>query len=198
MSNSSGLKQSDVFKLVERISALVRSEERRKCAELGLQQVHLQILDYLARCNRFSDTAAALTNYLGLTKGTVSSSLQVMEGKGLIAKSIDAGDKRVVHLSLSHKGRELLSLACPADLFARASALLNSDYDEVLSTAFAQVLTALQKANRSQAFGLCKTCRHFTAKDNNFMCALTQQPLSVSDSEKICQEHSLAERESKK
>lgn len=193
MSNPSGLKQSDVFKLVERISALIRSEERRKCAELGLQQVHLQILDYLARCNRFSDTAAALTNYLGLTKGTVSSSLQIMEGKGFIVKTVDAVDKRVVHLSLSDKGRELLSLACPADLFNRASVLLNRDQDDAVNTAFAQVLTALQKANRSQAFGLCKTCKHFTVKDEGFMCALTQQRLSVSDSEKICQEHSLAE-----
>lgn len=193
MSNPSGLKQSDVFKLVERISALLRSEERRKCAELGLQQVHLQILDYLARCNRFSDTAAALTNYLGLTKGTVSSSLQIMESKGFVNKTVDAVDKRVVHLSLSDKGRELLTMACPADLFNRASALLNPDQDEAVNSAFAQVLTALQKANRSQAFGLCKTCRHFTVTDDGFKCALTKQALSVADSEKICQEHSLAD-----
>ncbi|MGR8934251.1 MAG: MarR family winged helix-turn-helix transcriptional regulator [Gammaproteobacteria bacterium] len=193
MSDPSGLKQSDVFKLVERITALIRSEERRKCAELGLQQVHLQILDYLARCNRFSDTAAALTNYLGLTKGTVSSSLQIMDSKGLIVKTVDSIDKRVVHLSLSSKGRELLSLACPADLFNRASALLSREHDHAVNAAFAQVLAALQRANRSQAFGLCKTCKHFTVKDDAFMCALTMQSLSVSDSEKICQEHSLAE-----
>lgn len=193
MSNSSGLKQSDVFKLVERITALIRSEERRKCAELGLQQVHLQILDYLARCNRFSDTAAALTNYLGLTKGTISSSLQIMESKGLIVKTVDAVDKRVVHLSLSDKGRELLALACPADLFNRASTLLSHEHDDAVNAAFAQVLAALQRANRSQAFGLCKTCKHFTVQDDGFMCALTQQSLSVPDSEKICQEHNLAE-----
>jgi MarR family transcriptional regulator, negative regulator of the multidrug operon emrRAB len=189
MSNSSGLKQSDVFKLVERISALLRSEERRKCAELGLQQVHLQILDYLARCNRFSDTAAALTNYLGLTKGTVSSSLQILEGKGLIGKTVDANDKRVVHLSLQDSGKELLQLACPADLFGRATELLNQNSTEAMNEAFAQVLSALQKANRSQAFGLCRTCKHFTVKDDGFLCDLTQQRLSVSDSEKICQEH---------
>jgi MarR family transcriptional repressor of emrRAB len=191
MSEPSGLKQSDVFKLVERISALLRSEERRKCAEMGLQQVHLQILDYLARCNRFSDTAAALTNYLGLTKGTVSSSLQILEGKGLIGKTVDAADRRVVHLSLLDKGRELLLQACPADLFGRAAKLLSQNNAEAMNEAFAQVLAALQKANRSQAFGLCKTCKHFTVRDDGFLCALTQQRLSIADSEKICQEHTL-------
>jgi DNA-binding MarR family transcriptional regulator len=193
MSNPSGSKQSDVFRLVERISALIRSEERRKCAELGLQQVHLQILDYLARCNRFSDTSAALANYLGLTKGTVSSSLQIMESKGFIGKTADAGDKRVVHLSLLEKGREILLLARPEDLFNRASLLLNPGIEETMNDAVAQVLTALQKANRSQAFGLCKTCKHFTVAGEGFFCALTRQPLSMSDSEKICQEHTPAD-----
>jgi DNA-binding MarR family transcriptional regulator len=193
MPNPSGVEQSEVFKLVERISALIRSEERRKCAELGLQQVHLQILDYLARCNRFSDTSAALANYLGLTKGTVSSSLQLMESKGFIGKTVDAGDKRVMHLSLLDKGREILMLARPEDLFGRASTLLHQGRVNSLHDAFAQVLAALQKANRSQAFGLCKTCKHFTLAGDGYFCALTQQPLSVSDSEKICQEHSLAD-----
>ena len=58
----------DVFDLIERMAALIRSEERKKCAEFGLQPVHLQVLDYLSRCNRYSDTPAALTNYLGMTR----------------------------------------------------------------------------------------------------------------------------------
>jgi len=183
--------KTDVFKVIERITALIRSEERRRCAELGLQQVHLQILDYLSRCNRFSDTAAAVTAYLGITKGTVSSSLQIMESKGLIAKTPDAHDKRVIHLSLLDKGRDMLARARPVELFHRAAAMLEREPPDLLVSAVSEVLTALQRANRHQAFGLCKTCRYFTVKPDGFECGLTRLPLSAEDSEKICQEHTL-------
>ena len=54
-----------VFDLIERMAALLRSEERKKCTSLGLQTVHLQALNYVSRCNKYSDTPAALTNSLG-------------------------------------------------------------------------------------------------------------------------------------
>jgi hypothetical protein len=56
-------------------------------------------------------------------------------------------------------------------------------------TIFVAALAALQKANSSQSFGLCKTCQHFTILEDSFQCGLTKAPLSQSDSEKICQEH---------
>ena len=63
---------TDIYELIECMTALIRSEERKKCTELGLQPVHFQVLNYLMRCNKYSDTPAALTNYLGMTRGTVS------------------------------------------------------------------------------------------------------------------------------
>jgi hypothetical protein len=59
---------------------------------------------------------------------------------------------------------------------------------------FVQALAALQKANKSQSFGLCKTCKHFNqnAQGSGAICGLTKGKLSKSDSEKICQEHSLS------
>jgi hypothetical protein len=56
---------------------------------------------------------------------------------------------------------------------------------------FVKALMALQKANRSQSFGLCKTCQHFTKLPTGFQCNLTKELLSHSDSEKICQEHNI-------
>ena len=81
-------KETNVFDLIERMSALIRSEERKTGSELGLQSVHLQVLDYLSRCNRYSDTPAALTNYLGMTRGTVSQTVLLLEKKGLIKKTL--------------------------------------------------------------------------------------------------------------
>ena len=36
------MENATLFDVVERIAALIRSEERKKCTEYGLQTVHLQ------------------------------------------------------------------------------------------------------------------------------------------------------------
>ncbi len=184
------MEKSNVFDLIERMSALIRSEERRRCTELGLQPVHLQVMDYLSRCNRYSDTPAALANYLGMTRGTVSQTLVLLEKKGYLKKTADENDKRMVHLSLLAEGDSLMNKASPADLYSQASAIFNENINQ--ENVFINALTALQKANKSQSFGLCKTCKYFTETSESYVCNLTKEPLSQNDSEKICQEHSLS------
>ena len=184
------MEKVDVFDLIERMAALIRSEERKKCTELGLQPVHLQVMDYLSRCNRYSDTPAALTKYLGMTRGTVSQTLLLLEKKAYIQKMADAKDRRMVHLSLLSDGEAILIKARPADLYQQASALFNENKNQ--DNVFVNALTALQKANKSQSFGLCKTCKYFTISATGFVCGLTKEPLSQADSEKICQEHAVS------
>ncbi|MDP3009064.1 MAG: MarR family transcriptional regulator [Methylococcales bacterium] len=181
----------DVFDLIERMTALIRSEERKKCAELGLQPVHLQVLDYLSRCNRYSDTPAALTNYLGMTRGTVSQTLLLLEKKGYVKKTADVADRRVVHLSLLPEGETMLQQARQSELFKQAAVIFKENKFVNHEMIFVKALMALQKANRSQSFGLCKTCQHFTTLPTGFQCNLTKELLSDSDSEKICQEHNI-------
>jgi MarR family transcriptional regulator, negative regulator of the multidrug operon emrRAB len=184
------MEKSSVFDLIERMSALIRSEERRRCTELGLQPVHLQVMDYLSRCNRYSDTPAALANYLGMTRGTVSQTILLLEKKGYLKKTADQNDKRMVHLSLLAEGDALMNKASPADLYSQASAIFNENINQ--ENVFINALNALQKANKSQSFGLCKTCKYFTETSVGFVCDLTKEQLSQGDSEKICQEHSLS------
>ncbi|ATG89022.1 MarR family transcriptional regulator [Methylomonas koyamae] len=172
------------------MTTLIRSEERKKCTELGMQPVHFQVLNYLSRCNKYSNTPAAVANYLGMTRGTVSQSLIILEKKGYIGKTPDTIDKRVVHLHLLPDGVEILKQARPSDLFTSATAILqHSEAPPSDTNVFQQALTALQKANQSQSFGVCKTCRNFSEKDGGFFCLLTQEKLSIEDSQKICQEH---------
>lgn len=185
------MEKVDVFNLIERMAALIRSEERKKCTELGMQPVHLQVLDYLSRCNRYSDTPAALTNYLGMTRGTVSQTLLLLVKKGFIKKTTDAKDRRVVHLCLLAEGEAILKQARTSDLFNQAALLFKEHNFVNNEEMFMKALTSLQKANKSQSFGLCKTCQYFTTTSTGFFCALTKEQLSQSDSEKICQEHTV-------
>jgi len=187
------MEKVDLFDLIERMSALIRSEERKKCTAVGLQAVHLQALNYLSRCNKYSDTPGALTNYLGMTKGTVSQTVSLLEKKGYIKKTTDPYDGRVVHLELLPEGRKILERAKPAELFIKAVAMMEKKEEDILSyeIAFAKTLAALQKANRTQSFGVCETCHYFTVADDGFLCGLIKQPLSQTDIEKICQDHTM-------
>ncbi len=184
------MKQSTVFDLIEYMSALIRSEERKRCSERKIQLVHFQILKYLSRCNKYSDTPAAIANYLGITRGTVSQTLIILEKKEFIKKIRDDKDKRVFHILLLDKGVNTLKQTKPTELFEKASGLLESELPIIGNEeVFDKTLTALQKANNGYSFGICKTCKNFTQTSLGFLCELTQEKLSDSDSEKICLEH---------
>jgi MarR family transcriptional regulator, negative regulator of the multidrug operon emrRAB len=76
-------------------------------------------------------------------------------------------------------------------LFKQASLIFKENEFVNHEIIFVKALMALQKANGSESFGLCKSCQYFTQLPTGFQCNLTKELLSQSDSEKICQEHSL-------
>jgi MarR family transcriptional regulator, negative regulator of the multidrug operon emrRAB len=183
------MRDLNTFRLIERISTLLRSEQRKKYTAIGLQPIHVQILEFLFHCNRHSDTPAAVGDYLGLTKGTMSQSLQVLERKGYISKTIDTDDRRVVHLSLQDSGRQLLAAVQPLDMFDHAEQQVAKRHFSTLDEALHATLKALQIANQSRSFGVCHSCKHFSEIDNHYHCQLTDLPLTQSDALKICREH---------
>jgi len=184
------MNKANIFDVIECMAALIRSEERKRCTELKLQLVHFQVLEYLSLCNKYSDTPAAIANFLGMTRGTVSQTLIILEKRAYIKKNQDTVDKRVFHIQLLQKGRNILKKAKPTELFNKASAILEANSSIVAGEEIViEALRALQKANDSNSFGVCKTCKNFSTKSHGFFCELTQEKLSKSDSEKICQEH---------
>lgn len=183
------MQELETFKLIERISSLLRSEERRKYAAIGLQPVHGQVLEYLAKCNKYSNTHASVAEYLSLTKGTVSQSIQILERKHYIIKTIDPLDGRVVHLALSETGRALIEELKPLDLFKHAESKLSHHEFANIGQALQTTLGVLQKVNNSKSFGLCKSCRYFTVAENHYQCDLTLEALDREDTDKICREH---------
>ncbi len=92
----------------------------RRCWDVHQQGLLVGVFHYLARCNRYSDTPLGVTEYLGLTKGTVSQSLKVLEGRGLISKLPDARDRRSVHLRLTDAGRALIEAVIPPQFLEQA------------------------------------------------------------------------------
>lgn len=182
------------FQLLERINALLSSEERKRYAALGIQPVHVQVLEYLSLCNHYSDTPAALTEYLGLTKGTVSQTLQVLERKSYLSKTQDTDDGRIVHLCLLDAGREILQHVQPLDVFTQAEKTLLQREFKSLRQALGVTLEVLQKANNSKSFGLCGSCVYLSEIEHHIHCGLTEEPLSQEAVHKICRLHQFPDK----
>lgn len=179
---------SRVWDLIERLGAVLRAEGRAVGKERGLQPVHLQALAYLARCNRYSDTPAALGEYLGVTKGTASQTLNVLEREGLLDKQHDPDDGRQVRLRLTRSGRRVIECLVPPP---RLRPVLNDggETERVLE----DLLVRVQRARGGRTFGACHSCRFFLrGSAGTHHCGLTQEPLSDVDSNLICREHEVA------
>ncbi len=179
----------NTLRLFERIHLLLEAEERKGCTARGLKLVHARILDYLAHCSSHSDTPLAVAEYLGLTKGTVSQSISLLERKGYIQKTPDSADGRVIHLSLSTMGSALLAELKPLNIFAEAEQILASRQVTTIGDALKAVLIALQQNSDAKSFGVCSSCAHFIEQQSDNRCALAQTPVSSDDVDKICRHH---------
>ena len=170
--------------LIERVGRLLHTETHAE----GLLPVQWEALRYLQRANRFSTTAAALTAYLGLTKGTVSQTLKALESRGLVRKRVNARDRRSKHLSVTAKGRKLLghdpltaTVAVLDDLSSRTRSALDTGLETLLSARLA--------AQDRQPFGQCQDCRYFARRHPDgdpHYCQLLKEPLAESEADAIC------------
>ncbi len=175
-----------IYEILTRLGRLIQSEER---ASGELVPVQLHALAYLSRCNRYSDRPAAVGEYLGVTKGTASQTLQALQRKGLITKEADSEDGRVVHLRLTEEGREHLRHGRP-EAFKRALAKLGEEESSALGKSLEALLLGLQRGHGGRTFGICRTCRHFRdLGPEGFRCGLTHEPLALPESRLLCREH---------
>ena len=174
--------------LIDRLGRLMRSGEH-----VGdLNPAQWEALRYLARANRFSRTPAALAQYLGSTRGTVSQTLIALEAKGYVEKHPSGRDGRSVDLDLTAAGRAVVGQdalrAFGRDVDAGADAArLASLLEAVLRTTLAR--------RGGRAFGACHTCRHFRTNAAPgaaapHHCSLLDEPLSAADAHEICVEQS--------
>lgn len=186
---------NDIFRLLElseRLGNLAEARLKSAAAMHGLLVVHARILLYLASANRYSNTPLAVADYLGLTKGTVSQSLILLEHKGFIRREADERDGRVVRLQLTEAGHALtvqVERENTAHLEAAARELPTGLIDNLTD-----MLRRLQLAEGRKSFGVCHTCRHHIKQGRNaWRCGLTGEALLAEDRTRICREHEQAE-----
>ncbi|WP_457668969.1 MarR family winged helix-turn-helix transcriptional regulator [Thiolapillus sp.] len=175
--------------IIERLGNLVRADVRARCHAQGVRPVQFEALNYLSQCNRYSDTPQAVAEYLGLTKGTVSQTLKVLEEKSLLLKEQDSNDKRVVHLKPTARGLQLVGQVTPSEYVASGIENLPVKQQQETVMVLQRLLRAIQKVNGLKTFAPCHTCRFNQRRENGHFCELTQEPLSEPDIRLLCREH---------
>lgn len=179
----------EIHDLIERLGNLVRADVRATSHTYGVRPVQLEALSFLTQCNRYSDTPQAVAEFLGLTKGTVSQTLKVLEEKGMLRKQGDARDKRLVHLKPTAKGRRLVERAVPAVLLLQGVNTLPEPESQAMAAALRVLLQSVQKANDLKTFAACHTCRFNQQVEGGYLCELTLEPLAEHDITLLCREH---------
>ncbi|MBL8429438.1 MAG: MarR family transcriptional regulator [Dechloromonas sp.] len=177
--------------ILNALSRAMLFEQRQAAVSAGLLPVQLAILGYLRDANRYSNMPQCLAEYLGLTKGTVSQSLKILEEKGWVLRQPDINDRRIVRLAISETGRSTLEQS-DDDAWRIAANQLPASEQESLRRLLTQLLASWQHEREGKTFGICRTCRHFRQGDQSHLCGLTGEGLSESDSARICREHSLS------
>ena len=165
----------------------MRSELRKAGAEEALQPVHLQALMYLSRANRYSNTPQALADYLGLTKGTVSQTLLLLDRRGLIERFEDDIDRRVVRLRLSSAGEQLIAEAQPALPWQNATRNISPNRIRNATSALREALVTLQEDNEGTVFGVCSSCSFCQKLSQRiYRCGQMGDRLSGPETRKLC------------
>lgn len=176
-----------LLELVERLGNLMRSEFRRVGSDEQLQPVHVHALVYLSRANRYSNTPQAMAAYLGLTKGTMSQSLLLLDRRGLVERYQDDLDRRVVRLRLSAAGEQFLAEAQPQLAWQTATRNISPNRIRNAVSALRETLATFQLDNEGQPFGTCHGCRHFERLSARaYRCGLMGDRLSGPEARKIC------------
>ncbi len=172
--------------LIDRLERLSRSGVPVK----GLNAAQWEALRYLGRANRFSRTPAALSDYLGSTRGTVSQTLIALEQKGFVSRQPSPRDRRSVMLALTAEGMAALARD-PLLEMAGDIAKATGGEAGALATALRAILGATIARNGGRPFGVCWSCKYFqraAAEGQAHFCGLLKEPLSDADSLSICME----------
>lgn len=183
------IEMNQIIVLLERVARFVNTELYRD----GLKPTQWEALRYLARANRFSRNLGALTQYIGITKGTVSQTVQALERKDLLSKNEGVFDRRIVMLELTDKGWNLLQND-PFSQMKEGLKKLSKQDRQLLYKGLNIYLTMLLKENSNRSFGECRTCCHCQIKSDThgvYFCDLFNEKLDAEDVKLICLKHEI-------
>lgn len=178
--------------LLERMGRLLSSSYNAD----GFKPVQWEALSFLSQANVFSRNPSALGKYLGVTKGSISQTLSILENRGLLSKRTDKKDKRAVRLDLTAKGRAMVVKGPLQQVVSSIDSLGTGDQQDLLNALEKVLLAQLDERGR-QPFGQCKHCTHHRHNRGQYRCNLLGVALEKNAIELICVEYEPSDRSSR-
>lgn len=99
---------TDILVGIRKIIRVVNIENKHIEKEYGVSIPQLLCMNFLASHTDFTSNSGAIKNYLNLNASTVTGIVDRLEKKAYIAKLPKSGDKRVLRITLTQKGSELV------------------------------------------------------------------------------------------
>jgi DNA-binding MarR family transcriptional regulator len=182
---------------LHRLGMALRSQTWQEAAGRGLTPTQGQILALLRGRDgvRLGDVAQSL----GASAASVSESVRVLVGKGLVHKARDEDDGRAVVLRLSAAGtREATRAAHWPDFLVGAVEALGPEEQRTLLMALVKMIRTLQERGEIPIARMCVSCRFFQPDvhadpESPHHCAYVDAPFGPRHLRLDCDDHEPAD-----
>lgn len=180
-----------ITQALERISKAFRVLLWEESKTHKISPIQIQILLFCSTHARKEDLKVSfLAKEFDLTKATVSDSVKVLIGKGLLSKETDKKDSRSYVVALTEKGKKIVNES------SGFSTALNQSIDTLSKTnkenLLAYLLHVINELNQKEVISvqrMCLTCYHYSKKGNDHYCELLGKSLKNEELQVDCPDH---------
>jgi len=184
-------KEAQVTVALERISEAFRVMLWQEGRQNGLSPVQMQTLIFILHHPAAQATVSYLAAEFNMTSATVSDSVRVLVGKGLLERRSIASDARSHVLALTDKGRETAEKAAHfANALTESVLQLPNATVAALQSGLVELIGHLNSKGIVSVQRMCLNCRfHGTGGQTGHYCHLLGKELALRDLRIDCPEH---------
>ncbi len=180
---------------LERLGTIFRGLLWDASFGLGLNPIQFQVLNFFHQKKDLKVTSSQLAEMFSVSNASMSDTLNSLSNKNLIIRKRDKKDKRILYISISAKGRQLVDKA--KDWDKPIKDFLSSIPEEDCVAIYTFLMTLLRKLYRDGTINylrMCFSCKWLELdEDNNekYYCNLLKIPLEKFQLRVDCPDHSI-------
>lgn len=183
---------SKIVAALERIAQAFRVLLWDASKEYGLSPIQVQGLAFLLHQPEKKRKASMLAAEFDMTKATISTTLRILEEKGLIKRASEPQDTRSSIIHLTEKGRVVAQKT--AGFASQLREPVARPYPAEKDGLLLGLLTIINRLNQSGVITvqrMCLTCTHYSAEmdDKQHFCRLMNKELKIHELRVDCPEH---------
>ncbi|MDH3582043.1 MAG: MarR family transcriptional regulator [Hyphomicrobiales bacterium] len=151
-------------------------------------------LRFFSRANRSSRTVSSFADYHRTTRGTASQTVKSLVERGMLQRTRQQTDGRVVQIDLTPEGARL-SEKDPFEDIARVIGGLPQADQATLTTILMSLSDQIAEDRQSRSFGPCSKCRYLRKsmgledKETVYFCRFMSEPLPLSELDMTCMDY---------